>query len=589
MTDVDDDHDTTDWLVSRDTGIARKFTLWVLLSAATLFVVLIFLIVTFSQRSFERELVNTNTSAAGLVRQVAEENLTAFSSSMELFAQRPALLEALRNRNGDAVTAHLQALVESHADNSRSFIADTEGVLRYDYPEDPNVLNVDFSYRDWYLGVSGTDNTYLSPIYQRAALDAPYVVAIAAPVRDGNGTTVGYLVLQRTVQRLAEWISRYTPQPGGSIRLFDRGGTVARIQAQEPSNQWTEHPLVLDALAGNTDTQRGVNPETGERSLMSYAPIERFGWAVLVSRPWDKTFAPAIDLRRNIIAFAVVALLILCALGYYWLRSLLQYQRTLILRNKAIQRYAAQLKAANQELESFSYSVSHDLRAPLRAMDGFSRILQDECGESLTQRAQHQLGRIRENAVQMGQLIDDLLAFSRLSRQGMTLRRVDPNKIVDRVLSGLDPEALKKAEIVRSDLPHCEADSALLTQVFNNLIDNALKYSQIREHPTIEIGAETRDGTVCYIVKDNGAGFDMAYAEKLFGVFQRLHRAEDFPGTGVGLAVVQRIVHRHGGEIWAESEPDHGAAFYFTLKLEPGRPSDEQESPSHSTGGRQPE
>lgn len=575
--------------MSRHAGVARKVTLLVLVSAAVLFVVLIFLIVTFAQRSFERELVNTNASAAGLVQQIVEENLTAFTASVELFSQRPALLRALRSGDESAVRAHLQELVNSHKDNSRSFIADADGVLRHDYPEDPDVHDVDFSYRDWYLGVSSAQDTYLSPIYQRAALGAPYVVSVAVPLRDHNDATVGYLVLQRTVQRLAAWISRYSPNPGGSIRLFDRGGTVARIDADEPSDQWTEHSLVQDALTGTSGTQRGVNPETGKDSLMSHAPIGRFGWAVLVSRPWDATFAPAIDLRRNIIAFAALALAILGALGYYWLRSLLQYQRTLLVGNQAIRRYAAQLKAANQELESFSYSVSHDLRAPLRAMDGFSRILQDECGETLPDGARKHLRRIRENAVQMGQLIDDLLAFSRLSRQGMKRRPVNPNQLVDRILAELDHEVLERSEIIRADLPHCEADSALLKQVFSNLVDNALKYSRIRERPTIEIGAETRDGSVCYFVKDNGAGFDMAYADKLFGVFQRLHRAEDFPGTGVGLAVVQRIVHRHGGEIWAESEPDRGAVFYFTLAQQPGRPSDDHEPPAHPVGGRQSE
>lgn len=544
---------------------SRKVTTWVLISAAALFIVLIFLIVMFAERSFERELVNRNASAVGLVQQVVEENLTAFATAAELVAQRPGLRRALRDRDVDAVRGHLQSLVDSHADNGRAFIADTDGVLRYDYPEDPEVLGVDFSYRDWYRGVASAQDTYLSPIYQRAALGAPYVVAVAVPVQNGSDGVLGYLVVQRTVQRLAKWISRYSPEPGGSIRLFDRDGTVARIEADQPSDVWVDHGLVNDALVGRSGTQRAIDLETGKSSLMSYAPIERFGWAVLVSRPWDETFAPAVDLRRNIVAFAVLVLLILGALGYYWVRSLLQYQRSLLAGNAAIRRYADQLEAANRELESFSYSVSHDLRAPLRAMDGFSQILQEEYGESLPQDARGHLEEIRGGAAQMGRLIDDLLAFSRLSRQDIRRREVDPGEIVDQVLAGLEHEVPDRYEIIRSRLPRCEADPRLLKQVFHNLIDNAIKYSRNRERPVIEIGAETRGGTVTYFVRDNGTGFDMAYAERLFGVFQRLHRAEDFPGTGVGLAVVQRIMHRHGGRVWAEAGIDVGATFYFTL------------------------
>lgn len=565
MTEADDDRDPAELSVPRQTDASRKVTVGVLVSAAALFIVLIFLIVMFAERSFERELVNSNTSAVGLVQQVVEENLTAFATATELVAQRPAFRRALRDRDVEAVRGHLRALVDSHADNGRAFVSDVDGVLRYDHPEDPEVLGVDFSYRDWYRGVASARDTYLSPIYQRAALGAPYVVAVAVPVRNGGDDILGYIVVQRTVQRLAKWISRYSPEPGGSIRLFDRDGTVARIEADEPSHQWTDHRLVNEALEGGSGTQRAINPETGEPSLMSYAPLERFGWAVLVSRPWEETFAPAVDLRRNIMAFAALVLLILGALGYYWVRSLLRYQRSLLEGNAAIRRYADQLEAANQELESFSYSVSHDLRAPLRAMDGFSQILQEEHGENLPEDAQGHLEEIRNGAAQMGRLIDDLLAFSRLSRQDMRRREVDPGEIVEQVLAGLEHEVPDRCEIIRSTLPRCEADPGLLKQVFNNLIDNAIKYSRNRERPVIEIGAETRDGTVVYFVRDNGTGFDMAYADKMFGVFQRLHRAEDFPGTGVGLAVVQRIIHRHGGRIWAEAEIDVGATFYFTL------------------------
>jgi PAS domain S-box-containing protein len=226
-----------------------------------------------------------------------------------------------------------------------------------------------------------------------------------------------------------------------------------------------------------------------------------------------------------------------------------------------------QLETANKELEAFSYSVSHDLRAPLRAMDGFSRILLEKQASQLPPENQRYLRLIRDSAQQMGQLIDDLLTFSRLSRQPLKKQEVAPAEIVHQVLEQQrNEQAGRQLEISVGDLPPCEADSAMLKQVWVNLLSNALKYTRKRGPAHIEIGCQKNGREQIYYVKDNGVGFDTRYAEKLFGVFQRLHRAEDYEGSGVGLAIVQRIIVRHGGRVWAESELDKGATFYFTLE-----------------------
>jgi PAS domain S-box-containing protein len=216
------------------------------------------------------------------------------------------------------------------------------------------------------------------------------------------------------------------------------------------------------------------------------------------------------------------------------------------------------------ELESFSYSVSHDLRAPLRAMGGYARMLQEDLGAQLPSEAAHKLERIYENANKMGQLVDGLLTFSRLSRQPLKKQKVLPGQLARRVLEELQLEqAGRQIKITIADLPECRADTTLLHQVFANLISNALKYTRHRNEAAVTIGWD--DGQRAYFVKDNGAGFDMQFADKLFVVFQRLHRADEFEGTGVGLAIVQRILHRHGGKIWAQAERDKGATFYFTV------------------------
>lgn len=228
-----------------------------------------------------------------------------------------------------------------------------------------------------------------------------------------------------------------------------------------------------------------------------------------------------------------------------------------------------QLEHANKELEAFSYSVSHDLRAPLRAIDGFSRILLEDHGSKLDGDAPRLLGVIRSNTQNMGRLIDDLLAFSRLGRKQIERSQIDMTEVARNVFAQLDPTSSEPAShFCLEALPSAQGDPAMVRQVFTNLISNALKYSRTNEQQRIQVGGYSQSGERVYYVKDNGVGFEMDYADKLFGVFQRLHSAEEFEGTGVGLAIVQRIIHRHGGRVWAEGKVNEGATFYFTLPRE---------------------
>jgi signal transduction histidine kinase len=233
------------------------------------------------------------------------------------------------------------------------------------------------------------------------------------------------------------------------------------------------------------------------------------------------------------------------------------------------------LAAANKELESFSYSVSHDLRAPLRHVLGYVELLQNELKGDVSDRGKRYMETIRAASAEMGQLIDDLLAFSRTTRSEMREVVVALDSLVHAVIASLEA-ATKGREIVWQidPLPQVMGDPGLLRQVFVNLIDNAVKYTRMRAPARIAIGSTpSEDGFAVLFVRDNGAGFDMAYSQKLFGVFSRLHRAEEFEGTGIGLATAQRIVARHGGRIWAESAVDQGATFYVTLRRAASSPS----------------
>jgi PAS domain S-box-containing protein len=240
-----------------------------------------------------------------------------------------------------------------------------------------------------------------------------------------------------------------------------------------------------------------------------------------------------------------------------------------------------QLESANKELESFSYSVSHDLRAPLRHIGGFSKLLVEEFGSTLDPTAQHYLDRIQSGTQKMGQLVDELLNLARVGRQELNRQPTKLNAIVAEVIEILQPECERReVEWVIADLPAVECDPVLVRQVFQNLLANALKFTRplvsvggnarattpAPGRTVIEVSYAERDGLPVFMVRDNGIGFNMKYVDKLFGVFQRLHRAEDFEGTGIGLATVQRIVQKHGGRVWAEAEPDKGAAFFFTIR-----------------------
>ena len=247
----------------------------------------------------------------------------------------------------------------------------------------------------------------------------------------------------------------------------------------------------------------------------------------------------------------------------------------MIIRNEFVKRVAAEqvalkqgqeLAASNKELEAFCYSVSHDLRAPLRGIDGFSQALIEDYGNQLDEQGRDYLIRVRAGTQRMGMLIDDLLNLSRLTRAELQRGTVNLSSMANLVANDIvSTQAGRKVEVNIAPNLTANADPRLMRIVFENLLGNAWKFTSKAPHPRIEVGSAPHNGSPAYFVKDNGAGFNPEYASRLFGAFQRLHRADEFPGTGIGLATVQRIIHRHGGQIWAKSNPGKGATFYFTL------------------------
>ncbi len=342
----------------------------------------------------------------------------------------------------------------------------------------------------------------------------------------------------------------------GAERLF--GYTAEEMIGQPvsrliPPDRQDEEPRILERVARNEPIEH-------------YETIRRRkdGTDIHISL----TVSPVIDSQGRVIGASKIARDITEQKRAQ--ETLRHRDRALTTANETLKKQTEALAEANKELEGFSYSVSHDLRAPLRTIDAFSRIVEEESGPQLNADAQRCLRLVRKAAGQAGELIDDLLKFSRLGRQGMDFRSVQMAELAREVAQELRTvKENRKIHLVFGDLPPCWGDHRLLKLVWSNVLTNAFKYTKTREETRIEIGWMPDDNGPdrhIYYVKDNGVGFDMKYAHKLFGVFQRLHRQEDFEGTGVGLAIVHRIVHRHAGRVWAEGKVDAGATFYFSLR-----------------------
>ncbi len=454
----------------------------------------------------------------------------------------------------------------------RVTINDLEGTLMADTPALPDVRGKNFANRDWYRGVSQNWQPYVSEVYQRAAEPRYNVIAAAAPIKVEDGSAVGIVVLQVKLDFLLEWTKNIEVGPNGFVVIVDKRGKIAahpKFVSQGELVDYSKVPAVQKLLRGDRGVEILSNPIEREEQVVAYQPVPGYRWGAIVEQPVGAAFAARDgNLRRLLTAYALIGFFS-CVLAYLILRFITerrQAENEIGKLNKELTQKSLELEVANKELEAFSYSVSHDLRAPLRAVDGYSRILLDEHASHLSEGGQRFLRLVRENAVKMGQLIDDLLTFSRLSRQPLKKQIVATADLARQVLEELKLEQNgRRVETSIADLPQCQADPALLKQVLVNLLSNALKYTRKREVSKIEVGCDKRNGETVYFIKDNGTGFDMRYADKLFGVFQRLHRAEEYEGTGVGLAIVQRIIHRHGGRVWAEADLDKGATFYFTL------------------------
>lgn len=451
----------------------------------------------------------------------------------------------------------------------RLLLADVKGVQLADTPMSPGTRGRNSVERDWYQGVMRTGKPYVSEIYKRVAIPRINVVAVAVPIRNEQNALLGILVMQIKLDAISGWFKDMPVDRNWLLYVVDQNGQAAfdPQYAVRGAASLSAVPAVRRTLDGHRGVE--IEPANGEHEerISAYTPVERYGWGVILEEPTRTAFASRdAQLRRFSIIFGVM--LVMSGIAAYLIMRVRDDARHKVELEQEVAERTEALKNANKELESFSYSVSHDLRAPLRSIDGFSRILLDDCADKLDPENAGHLRRIRTATQRMGNLIDDLLTLSKVTRSEMTRSNVDVSALAQMVVDDLRtmyPERNVAVEIQPGIT--AVADPALLRVAFENLISNSWKFTGKTADARVEFGAreEVQPRRRVYFIRDNGAGFDDRYMNKLFGAFQRLHSADEFPGTGIGLATVQRVVGRHGGQVWAESKVDKGATFYFTL------------------------
>ena len=322
-------------------------------------------------------------------------------------------------------------------------------------------------------------------------------------------------------------------------------------------------------LAGAAGVAQGNDGGRWMEKIATQIDEMRHTEAELLRARLEKAAASTRKMKVLIVCGNTLAIVFLLVKGFliHWeARKRNLAEENLKQANERLERRTAELSETNIELESFAYSVAHDLRAPLRHIAGYSSVLAQDYGPRLDTEGLRCLTTIVDSARRMGRLVDDLLALSQIGRKELEFQETELDSLVAQVVEELAPESAgRELEWHIGDLFSAECDPGLMKQVFANLLSNAVKYTRTQQHAVIEVGQSTQNGEQVIFIRDNGVGFEMQYADKLFGVFQRLHKARDFEGTGVGLAIVQRIIRKHGGRIWAEAALDQGATFFFTL------------------------
>jgi len=545
----------------------------------------------YSYREIDREL-----TAVALSRREAVAQLTAtilaekFEHLMDVTV---SLATRVRLRELVAAGKWAEAIEIMHAVPhdlpliERLILTDVRGTLKADVPAIPGARGINLASHEWFQGVRRDWRPYISSAYTRAVVPRLYIFSVAVPLKNARGDAVGVLVLQIGIETLFKWVEAVDFGPESFVYIVDSKGQIAfhtKHRELEKIIDLSATPIAQKLLRGEQGVEVGFDTAGQEESIVAYAPVPDYGWGVVVQQPVRSSLGLAARdmLLRQLLAGYVLILLLGTITAILALRIASARQRAEDDRRmkadleRRVTERTTELQAVNRELEAFSYSVSHDLRAPLRAIDGFSQALLEDYAERLDEQAKDYLNRVRAATQRMGYLIDDMLTLSRVTRVEMQRGTVDLSALAADVFAELQKsEPQRKVDWRIEPGLIAQGDAQLLRVALVNLLGNAWKFTGKTANAKIEFGAMRNapipntqgapDFAPSFFVRDNGAGFDMTYAGKLFGAFQRLHLTSEFPGTGIGLATVQRIIHRHGGRVRAEGAVGKGATFYFSL------------------------
>jgi signal transduction histidine kinase len=531
-------------------------------------------------------------------------------SATRTAAAQPAIRQFLKSSGRDSVSAAAKGL--------KQLLQDTTWIMALLTTPNGGILLSGDSNRaapvsaDVALNLAGPrpDTAVIGKIYH---IDTLMYYPVTAAVYSG-GEVVGYLIRWRKMQTSPQAVLQFSQLLGEDVKLFI-GNTDGSL--------WTDMQKPVNFIPANLQEANKELPvykrTDGQELLASIKPVTNTRWRVLTERPYKKIIGPASAFLQIALSTGVIIIAIGALLAWMISRSITGPLQRLAIATTAVesgnygtavsvesrdelgqlarmfnamtekvqqsqknleekvQHRTAQLEATNQELEAFSYSVSHDLRAPLRAVSGYAMMLKEDYTEKLDEEGNRVLHMIVSNARMMGLLIDDLISFSKIGRRESQYRPVDMKQLVDACIQELQPlKDNHNLTIKTGNIAPCYGDGNLLKQVWMNLISNAIKYSSKEKNPVIEIGSRMETDRVIYFIRDNGVGFDMKYADKLFGVFERLHPHDEFEGTGIGLALSKRIIHKQGGEIWADATKGFGATFYFSIPSSGNAPNNTQ-------------
>jgi len=573
--------------------------LLIIVLAGVVLVMVVSLAVHLHQQSKKEILAQFNEHQLDTAKQIAREiesHLRAYSLYIQMLAAIPSLQHLDKERMAADIRAQIEYVKPIHG--RIISVGDAKGKIIYSTP--PGEMGSSFKaseFFEWARRKENKGKILITPIvhapshFRLLVVTPLYRGAGGAIGRDRTGLFSGFLSLTVDLEELlSEHIRLISPkmklhqvwliEGNGRLLFQSEHPEMALRDIHDRDETCNSCHLSFDYVEKMLEEKRGTSEyqlRAQPRRLAAFTPMEFEGlsWIVVVDAPYRQITAFASRSSRDtlwLLGIVVAAILggITLTCRDYRLKVRAE-EEAKQLRGKraleeAVRQRAIELEAANKELEAFNCSVSHDLRNPLLVIQGFSRLLSEKYSSCLDPRGQSYLNMIRTKTRSMGQLIDDLLAFSRMGRQEISVRDIDMEELTKAVFEELEASASeRKLELNVNSLPLAHGDPAMIRQVFVNLLSNAMKFTGPRETGVIIVGCLVQDNENAYYVKDNGVGFDMKFHDQLFCVFKRLHAPEEFEGTGVGLATVQRIIERHGGRVWAEGEVDRGATFYFSL------------------------